>query len=113
MPMLITLRMRFPVCPVHAPLRTRSANERHAVEHVVHRGHDVLAVDDDALAARRAQRHVQDGAAFRDVDLLAAEHGIDARAQAALVGQREQQPQGLVGDAVLREVERRARPPRA
>ena len=26
MPMLITLRMRFPVWPVHAPLRTRSQN---------------------------------------------------------------------------------------
>ena len=26
MPMLMTLRMRFPVWPFHAPLRTRSAN---------------------------------------------------------------------------------------
>ena len=50
-------------------------------------GHDVLAIDDDRRAFRRAQRHVQDGAVFRDVDLLAAEHRVDPRAQAGFLGQ--------------------------
>ena len=78
---------------------------RHLVEHGVHVGHDVLAVDDDRRAARRAQRDVQHGAVLGDVDLVAAEHRVDALAQAGLVGQLQQQPQRLVGDAILRVVE--------
>ena len=85
MPMLTTLRMRLPVWPFHAPLRTRLAEVGHLVEHGVDLGHDVLAVDDDGCALRRAQRHVQDGALLGDVDLLAAEHGVDPRAQAGLL----------------------------
>ena len=59
----------------------------HLVEHGVHLRHDVLAVDDDRRALRRAQRHVQHGPILGDVDLLAAEHGVDPRPQAALVRQ--------------------------
>src|SRR5262249_24053457 len=40
-----------------------------------------------------------------DVDLLAAEHGLDARTEVALLGQGEQERQGFVSDAVLRIVE--------
>ena len=50
---------------------------RHLVEHGMHLRHDVLAVDDDRRALRRSQRHVQHGPIFGDVDLLAAEHGVD------------------------------------
>ena len=106
MPMLTTLRMRLPVWPFHAPLRTRLGEVGHLVEHGVHLGHDVLAVDDDRRAPRRAQRHVQHGAVLGDVDLLAAEHGVDPRAQARLLGQlRRSSRERLVGDAVLRVVE--------
>ena len=66
------------------------------------RGDDVLAVDDNLLAARRAQGGVQNGAVFRDVDLVAAEHGIDPLAQAALSGQADEQFERLVRDAILR-----------
>ena len=59
----------------------------HLVEHRVNLGHDVLAVDYDRRAARRAQRDVQHGAVFGDVDLVAAEHRVDALAQPALLGQ--------------------------
>ena len=45
MPMLTTVRMRSPVAPVHVPSRTRLGERRHAVEHVVHVGDDVVAVD--------------------------------------------------------------------
>ena len=56
--------------------------------------------------ARRAQRDVQHGAVLGDVDLLAAEHRVDALAQARLARPAAtQQPQRLVGDAVLRVVE--------
>ena len=69
-------------------------------------GHDILAVDDDRRASRRAQRHVQHGAVLGEVDLVAAEHGVDAlRAGPHSSAELEQQPQRLVGDAVLRVVE--------
>ena len=87
MPMLMTLRMRLPVWPVQAPRAHAVGEGRHLVEHGVDLGHDVLAVDDDRRALRRAQRHVQDGAVLGDVDLLAAEHRVDARAQAGLLGE--------------------------
>ncbi len=77
----------------------------HAVEHRVHAGHHVLAVHQDARPPGRAQRHVEHRALLGHVDLLAREHGVDARPQAGRLGQREQEPQGLVGDPVLRVVE--------
>ena len=46
----------------------------HRVEHGNHIGLCVLAVEHDALAGQVAQRRVQHGAAFGDVDLLAFEH---------------------------------------
>jgi hypothetical protein len=59
MPILMTLRMRLPVCPSTRP-RARDSEIRHFVEHGVHLGHDVLAVHQDgvprARAARRAAR---------------------------------------------------------
>ena len=99
--MLMTLRMRLPVWPFHSPLRNPVAEVGHLVEHGVDLRHDVLAVDDDRRALRGAQGHVQHGAVFGDVDLVAAEHGVDARAQAGLLGQSKQEPERFVGDAVL------------
>ena len=85
MPMLMTLRMRLPVCPFHSPLRTRLAKSGHLVEDGVDLGHHVLAVDDDRRTSRRAQRDVQDRSLLRDVDLLAAEHRVDPRPQAGFL----------------------------
>ena len=49
MPMLTTLRIRLPVCPVHAPDADPVGEVGHLVEHRVHLGHDVVAVDHDPL----------------------------------------------------------------
>ncbi len=87
MPMLTTLRMRLPVCPRQLAAADRVGERRHPVEHRVHVGHDVDAVDDDPLACGRAQGDVQHRAILGRVDLLAAEHRVDAFAQAAFVGQ--------------------------
>ena len=78
---------------------------RHRVQHLVHVRHDVMAIDQDARIARRAQRHVQHRALLGDVDLVAAEHRIATLRHAALLRELQQQPHGLVGDAVLRIVE--------
>ncbi len=77
----------------------------HAVEHLVDLRDHVLAVDADHGIAWCTQRRVQDRAILGDVDVLAAEHGLDALDEASLPGEVPQQPQGLVGDAVLGVVE--------
>ena len=71
----------------------------------MHGGDDVLAVDLDDRALGCAQRDVQDGTVLGDVDLVAAEHGVDAVAQTRPVRERDEQAERLVGDAVLRVVE--------
>jgi hypothetical protein len=47
--------------------------------------HDILTIDDDRCASRRAQRYVQHCAVFRDVDFVAPEHGVDPLTQSRLV----------------------------
>ncbi len=105
MPMLMMLRMRLPVWPFHAPLRTLSEKADILSEHGVHAGNDVFAVDHDRFAFGRAQGDVQDGAVFRDVDLVAAKHRFDVLLQAALFGELEEQLERFIGDAVLRVIE--------
>ena len=105
MPMLTTVVIRSPVAPVHSPERTRSANARHPVEHLVHVGDHVLAVHDEARVARQAQRGVQHGPVLGDVDVLAGEHRGDPLAQPGPLGERDERRDGLVGDQVLAVVE--------
>ena len=95
--------------PGPGPAADAIGKVRHPVEHGMNLRHDVLAVDQDRRAARCAQRHVEHGAFLRDVDLLAAEHGVDAGAQAAVLGEADEQRERLVGDAVLRIIEIDAR----
>ena len=83
---------------------------RHRVQHPVDIGHHIGAIDLDAGVARRAQRHMQNGAAFGGVDYLAGKHRVAPLRHAALVRQPQQQPQRLIRDAVLRVVEEQARP---
>ena len=105
MPMLMTLRMRLPVWPFQAPLRTRLEKSAILSSTAWTCGHHVLAIDDDRCSSRRAQGHVQDSAVFRDVDLLAPEHGVDALAQSGFLGELQEQLERFVGDAILRVIE--------
>lgn len=79
----------------------------HAVEHLVHVGHDILAVDDErALLARgTAKRGVQHGAVLGCVDVDAREHLVTALLDAHGAAKVGEKLHGLVGDEVLREVE--------
>ena len=77
MPMLITLRMRLPVWPFHSPLRTLLAKAAILSSTRVDLRHDIFAVDQDRCVFGRAQGDVQHGALLGDVDLVAAEHGVD------------------------------------
>ena len=77
----------------------------HPVEDGVNPGHDILAIHHDRSASRGAQGHMQHRPLFRDVDLLATEHRIDARAQADRLRQIDEEAEGLAGDAVFRIIE--------
>ncbi len=101
MPMLTTLRMGRPVWPVPATIPDAVGEGLHAVQDRVHLGHHVRPVDLDGLAHGSPQGDVEDGPLLRRVDLPAAEHGLDALAQAAALGQLYEEPEGLVGDAML------------
>ncbi len=92
---------------VAAPLPASDplAEVAHPVEHPVDLLDHVDAVDDQRAIARHPQRNVKDRAVLGDVDPLAAEHRLAALGHAALLRQRDQQPQRLVRDAVLRVVE--------
>jgi hypothetical protein len=54
-------------------------------------------------------RHVQDGAALRGVDCLAAEHGVDSGADVRFLSQSQEELQRFVADAVFRVIEENAR----
>ena len=73
----------------------------HLVEDIVHQGNDVFTVHEDGLVTGSAQGDVQHRAFFRDVDFVSAKHGFDPLLQAGFDGQFNQQPDGLIGDAVL------------
>ena len=109
MPIFTTLRMRLPVRPTKAPLRTRAAKSAIASSTLWTSG--TTSTPSTSIVSPRGarKRHVQHGAAFRGVDLLAGEHRVAPLRHAALFGEPQQQPQRLVGDAVLRVVEEQAR----
>jgi hypothetical protein len=50
----------------------------HAVEHRMDLWNDILAIHEDRLPLRRAQRHVQHSPILGKVNPVTAEHGIDA-----------------------------------
>jgi len=68
-------------------------------------GDDVDAVDDQRGALGHPQGDVEDRAIFRDVDVLTPEHLISALAEAGLVRQFDEEPKGLVGDALFGVIE--------
>ena len=78
---------------------------RHLVEHGVDLKHYVPAIHHNRLVLHCSQRDVHNGAFLREIDLLTVKHGVDPLAQAALIREFEQQPDRLIGDAVLRVVE--------
>src|SRR4030095_8632283 len=68
--------------------------------------HNVLTIDDDRCPSRCAQRHVQHGAVFRNVDLVTPEHGVDPLTQSRLVCELHEELQSLVRNAILRVIQK-------
>jgi len=74
----------------------------HLVEHSMDSGHHILTVYDDGCSTRGAQSNMQDRSLFRDIDLLAAEHGIDSRLQTGFFRKLKQKLESFVGDSIFR-----------
>ena len=105
MPMLTTLRIAPAAVALPCPAADAVGELGHLVEHGVNHRHNVLAVDYDRCVARRPQGHMQHGAVFGHIDLLAGEHCVDARAQPGFIGEPNQERERFVGDAILRVVQ--------
>ncbi|MPM23084.1 hypothetical protein SDC9_69547 [bioreactor metagenome] len=71
----------------------------------VHVGHDVLAVDDQRLPGRLAQRGVQHRTVLGDVDPVTAEHRVDPVGEVHLVGEVDQTGQDVPVEPVLGHVD--------
>ena len=70
----------------------------------MHLADDVHAVDDERPVARQPQRDVQRRAILGRVDVLAAVHRVAAPCHVSRRRERDEQPHGLLGDEVLREI---------
>jgi hypothetical protein len=68
-------------------------------------GNNVVAINNDLGITWLPERRVEDSPLLRDVDLFAAEHGVDLAVQIDFIRQREEQRQRLVRDALLRVIE--------
>ena len=84
-----------------ASRRASAGEDAHPIEYGMNLRHNVSAVGDDRDVSRRPRRNMQHGAALGNVDLLAAEHRVDALAQPRLLRKLDEQLYGFVGDAIL------------
>ena len=101
MPMLITLRMRFPVCPFQLPSRSRLAKSA-----ILSRTSWTAGTTFWPPATIEAPRGARSATwsterSLRHIDRVAPKHGIDALTQTRFLGEAQQQLHGFVGDAIL------------
>ena len=101
MPTLTTFAIGLPVWPFHSPDLTRLAKSAIRPSTSCTCCTTSTPSTTSALVRGHPQRHVQHGPVLGHVDVLAAEHGVPALGHAGLLGQRHEQPHGLVGDPVL------------
>lgn len=78
----------------------------HVGEDGIDLGHDVLAIDEDGAIRAIAERDVEDGAIFSDIDFLAGEHLLGHAVDVLLNGERAEQADRFIGDPVLGEIEK-------
>ena len=96
----------FPRVTLPGAAADRVAELAHLLQHAVHLGHHVLAVDLDGPVRTIAQSDVEDGAILGDVDPVAGHQPLRPPLEIRLRGQIDEQAHGLRGDAVLGVVEK-------
>ena len=67
--------------PLPLSVANAVAEAGHSVQYTVNLRDHIVAIDEDGGTLWRSQRHMQNRSLLRDVDLLASEHGINARLQ--------------------------------
>ena len=109
MPMFTTVRIRWPVCPVHVPDRTCSANAPMRSSTACTSA--TTSVPSTTSDAPRGMRSATCSTGRSSVRLMCSPRNIASTwlAQVAGVGERREPRDRLVGDAVLRVVEVPAR----
>ena len=80
------------------------AERLHLIEYAIDVGHDVFSVDVYGRVATIAQRGVQYGAAFGDIDFLAGEHSLGFFLDLRLFRERDEQIERLFRYAILGEI---------
>jgi hypothetical protein len=68
----------------------------------------VLAIDENGRIFRSAQGHMQDRALLGYVDLLPAEHRVDAGSQTGFLGELKKEPEAFIDNPVLGVIEMQA-----
>ena len=74
---------------------------RKASVHRMDLGDDVLTINGDFRAPRRAQSHMKNRPIFGEIDFFALKHRIDPAFQTRLFGELKKQGEGLIGDPIL------------
>ena len=82
------------------------AKTLHLIENAIDVRHDVLAVDVNRRVAAVPERDVQNGAAFRHVDLLAGKHHFGLLFDLRLFRERDEKIDRLFRNAVLGVIEK-------
>src|SRR5262249_38370936 len=93
--------------PLAAPNAIREIG--HLVQDGMYFGNDVFTIDHYDRVSRGAQRDVEHGPIFSDVDLLPAEHSVDPGSETSLLSELNQQGERFAGDAVLGVIQENAR----
>ncbi len=101
MPILTMRRTLFPGVPFPLSSAHTIGKHSHFLQHGVHLGHHIFAIDDDRRPSGRPQGHVQHRSLLGDVDLVPAKHGFDPGPHARFLRQREQQLQRFVRNQVF------------
>ena len=96
-------------CPRPGPAADAVGEITHLAEDRLHVADDVLAVDVELAAGWHAQRHVEDRAVLRRVDVVPGEHRVAMRVDVGGVGQIHQEAQRQVGRPLLGVVEDKVR----
>ena len=73
----------------------------HLIEYRMDLGDDVLTINGDFRAPRRAQSHMKNRPIFGEIDFFALKHRIDPAFQTRLFGELKKQGEGLIGDPIL------------
>src|SRR5262249_43043289 len=85
--------------PLAAPNAIREIG--HLVQDSVYFWNDVFAIYNDYRVTRRAQRDVEHGPIFGDIDLFTPEHSIDPGSETSSLSELNQQGERFASDAVL------------